>query len=1078
MSESTAPAPDAQAPQESEEVRGASRFQRFFFLKTTFGILLTLLLTVGGVMAYTQLVKEALPDLEIPQATITTQWPGADPETIEEQITTEIEDEITTLSGVKAVNSSSFDSYSIIMVEFEASASASDAMQRLRAAVSTAEAQLPAEADSPEVEQISVDDRPIITITMYGGAGTAALSRLGEEVQERLESIPGVNEAELGGNREEIIQILLQPERLLALGLSPTEVQDAIRTANLEQPFGEIDSEEIGAVVRLEGQFRDVDDLRSLPVRRAGGDRAGPPVRLDEVAVVQRTLEAEDSTTAYSDGGEPYRSSIEVSVRKTPGADTIETIDAIREELQAMREGPVWEEGVRYDIVQNDADQIRDSLSDVFVNGLQAMAAVFVILFLVLTWREGLIAGLAIPVTFAGALIVILLLGYSLNELVIIGMVLALGLMVDVFILMMEGMHDEIYVQKKSFGQAALATIGNYAMPAFAGQLTTILAMAPLMAIGGVAGKFIRVLPVTAITCLVFAFVVALLAAVPLSRYLLGPVARHQAEEKKNRADVLTEKAAHWLNRFICDKVVDSRKDAWTWVGGAAAGFVLALLAFSQIPTVLYPKTDGERLGINIELPPATQLDHTQRVADAVGEILREKPYFDSVIKIAGRKSPFALVSPESRLQPTEGENFIGFSATFVERGERDAAGYEIAEDLREELDAYLSANVAGASLLVVPETNQPSTGDPIEITLSGPDMDQLQEMSQQVQRLLQGTEGVANIRDNLGNLSAEIALRPNREALSFYGISQQNLAAQARFALGAQTIGTYAIPGPDDDLEIRMGTNWPSRAGDPGGPRRIDELDLVRAFTPEGESIPMLSLLDPVQGEAALSVAHEGGRRALTVLASNRERPVTEIVEEIRPQLEELQSEWPSDYSFAIGGEAEETAETFGSAGIALVIALIMVFGVLVIVFDSFPQAFILLATMPLALIGSFFGFFVFGMQFSFFAMVGVISLIGIVANDGIVMVDTMNRRLAEGINKAQAAARGAAERLRPILTTSVTTMAGLIPLAIGNPMYRPLCFMIIFGLFSATIMQLFVIPALYHLLTRKQGDGQEMLD
>ncbi|MEQ5787945.1 efflux RND transporter permease subunit [Erythrobacter sp. NFXS35] len=272
--------------QETEEVRGASGLKRFFFLKTTFVILLTMLLTVGGALAYTQLVKEALPDLEIPQATVITQWLGADPETSEEQITSEIEDEIITLSGVNAPSSASFDSYSIIMVEFEADADASDAMQRLRAAVGTAEAELPAEADAPEIEQISVDDRPVLTTVLNGGASTAVLSRLGEEVQERLEAVQGVNEAELGGNREEIILILLQPERLLALGLSSTEVQDAIRTANLEQPFGEIDSEEIGAIVRLEGQFRSVENLRSLPVRRAGGDRAGPPVRLGEVAVV------------------------------------------------------------------------------------------------------------------------------------------------------------------------------------------------------------------------------------------------------------------------------------------------------------------------------------------------------------------------------------------------------------------------------------------------------------------------------------------------------------------------------------------------------------------------------------------------------------------------------------------------------------------------------------------------------------------------------------------------------------------------------------------------------------------------
>lgn len=204
----------------------------------------------------------------------------------------------------------------------------------------------------------------------------------------------------------------------------------------------------------------------------------------------------------------------------------------------------------------------------------------------------------------------------------------------------------------------------------------------------------------------------------------------------------------------------------------------------------------------------------------------------------------------------------------------------------------------------------------------------------------------------------------------------------------------------------------------------------------------------------------------------------MSDIIAEVTPKLENLQDKWPAGYTFSIGGESDETAETFGSAGIALIIAIIMVFGVLVIVFDSFPQAFILLTTMPLALVGTFIGFFLTGMSFSFFAMIGVIALIGIVVNNEIVMVDTMNRRLAEGITKAEAAAKGAAERLRPILTTSVTTIAGLIPLAFGNPMYQPLCFVIIFGLISSTVMSIFVIPALYMLLTRKEGGEAIILD
>ena len=1072
-------ASDSGVRQESEAVANASGFKKFFFLKTTFGILLMTLFVVGGLMAYFSLIKESLPDLDIPQATITTTWPGADPTTMEEQVTQEIEDELTTLADVKAINSASFDSFSLISVEFDASADSGEAIARLRETVADAEANLPSEADKPTIEQVSVDDRPVLTVALYGDAGPAAFSSLGENLQDRLERIGGVNEVDLAGVREEVVQVLLQPQRLLALGLSPVQVRDAISRANLEQPFGEIDSEEIGAVVRLEGQFQTVDDLRALPVAHFGDGASGRPVLLGEVAIVRRQLETEESRTFYSEGGERFRPSVSLSVKKVPGADTIQLIDDVLQDIETYSQTNAWSEGVEHTVMQNEAETIWDSLTSVFNNGWQAMLAVFIILFLVLTWREGLIAGLSIPVTFCGVLVVILLMGYSLNELVIIGMVLALGLLVDVFILMMEGLHEDIYTNKKTFGEAALSTIDRYAMPAFAGQLTTILALAPLMAIGGVSGKFIRVLPITAIACLILAYIVALFAAVPLSRYLLEGVAKGETKEEASKADRLSADASKWLERWNQENIISSRKRAWTWVGGAVGVFILSCVAIAQTSLVLYPKIDGENLGINIELPASTQLATSQRIADEVGELLLEKPYFASVLKLVGSKSPFAGGSVAASLQPSTAESFIGFSGTFVDRGDRDAEGYELADDLRAELQSYLDANVAGADLLVVAETGQPTSGDSIEIILTGSEMPQLQELSAEVQALLEEESGVVDVRDNLGSVAGEIALRPNREALDFFGLTQADLAAQIRFALSNDQVGEFVTPGPEDDLEIRIGTDWPSRGGgEAGGPSRYEELALVRAFTPSGESVSLLSLLEPVQSEAAVAVSHKDGERALTVLAKDQGRPVTEIIDTVTPKLEAAMEEWPQGYSFAIGGEAEETAETFGSAGIALAVAVIMVFGVLVIVFDSFPQAFILITTMPMALIGTFLGFFAFGLNLSFFAVVGVIALIGIVVNNGIVMVDTMNSRLMEGYSIADAAAKGAADRLRPILTTSVTTIVGLIPLAIGSPMYRPLCFAIMFGLVSSTILSLFIIPALYRLLTRENRAQAEALD
>lgn len=1064
-----------QAPRETAEVRNAHPLARFFFLQPIFGILLVATLLLGGLMAYTQLVKESLPDLNIPQATITTTWPGADPLTMEEQVTDMIEDEVTTLQGVRRVDSASFDSFSVISVEFEASADPLDAMTRLRAAVADAEAELPEDVERPTISQASVDDRPIFTFTLHGAAGSAVMNNQARRIRDTLERVAGVNEVDIGGEREEIVQILLRPERLLALGLSPATVRNAVQQANIEQPFGEIRSDSIGAVVRLEGRFRDVADLRALPVARLGGGRA---VRLDEIATVSRMQETETSRAAFAERGGEFEPSLEISVRKSPGADTVNLVETLRSTLAGMEQDGAWPSGLEYTVTQDEAEQIWESLSEVFVSALQTMAIVFAILLLTIAWREAVVAGLSVPITFAGVLLAILIMGYSLNELVVIGMVIALVMIIDVFIILMEGLHDEIYVQGKTFGQGVLATVKRYAMPAFAAQLTTTLALAPLMSIGGTVGEFVRVLPATAVVCLIVSFIVAMLCSLPLSRALLGKQRKPDTPQQQGFSDRITGRAVNALEAWNTRWVVRTRKQAWLWLVAAVALFLVSMVAFTQARIELFPPADGERLGINIELPPTAQLATSQQVADEVGEILRGKDYFQSVVKLVGLKSPFAGGSMASSLQPSEAENFIGFSAIFMPRGERDADSYVLAEELRRELNDYLQANVAAAQLLVVPEASGPGAGDPIEIQLLGADMDELLMRSREVQALLSTVSGVVDVRDNIGMLKPQLALRPDREAASFFGIGHDDLASQIRIAFSSDIVGTFVTGSDTDNIDIRLGTEWPSRPGEAGGPHNTEELSRVRAFTEDGNSIALNQLLTPAQSEAAIAISHSNGERALTVMAKNEGRTVGEIMAELSPQLNELQASWPDGYRAVIGGESADTAETFTSALVAMLIAVVLIVGVLVIVFSSFRQAFIIFATMPLAIIGSALGFWAFDITFSFFAMIGLVSLIGIAINNGIIMVDTMNGYLKEGMSIAEAAAAGSARRLRPLLTTAITTIVGLVPLALSSAFYRPLTLVIIFGLISVSLLALIVVPALYVLLTPASAGQEASLD
>lgn len=1038
----------------------ASRLSRFLFLNNIFAILLSLLMVVGGVLGYFSMTKQSNPDIDIAVANITTTWRGADPQTIEQQVTKEIETEITTVENIKEIQSASYTGFSVINVEFTSDADPDQAVQELRQAVSQAESELPTDAEQPVIEQVSVNDAPIITLALFGDIDPTVISRAAENIQDRLEQVRGVSEVNLGGAREEVISVQMNPFRLATLGISPTTVANQIQTANQDVPLAEIESEVIGSQVRFYGRFRTLQDLRQLPITRL----EGRVVRLEELASVNRELEQEETRAFISTQGEPYQPVVSVGVKKVPGQDSIEVIDRVLETMEQIKQNPNnWPKGMEYSIIANEADIIWEQLSNLFINALQAMAAVFVVLFIALSWREALIAGLSIPLTFLGALAVLWLTGQTLNNMVLIGMVVALGILVDVFILMMEGMHEFIFIKGMTFNQAALKTVKTYAPPAFAGQLTTILALLPLLAISGTLGKFIRLLPYTAIICLVLSFSIAILIDIPLSRYFLANV---KGVEEKSRVDRLSESLSRRWVRWSLNHTIKNKTTAWGWVLATIALFFCVMASFSQIPVEFFPQSDQRNFSVNVELPPTTTLEVSQGVADELGQLLREQEYLDSVIKYVGQRSNLV---PSGELQPTEASYLVGFSGIFLPEDEREQYSFEYLDDLRNELNAV--ANQYPGATLVLNAQEAGQSGDPIQIEIRGNSLGQLRQISQKVQMALRQIPGARDVRDNLGPLQQDLRLIPKREELSFYNLSEQELASQAQYYTRAIDIGDYALGGNEEDLEIRLSTAWPSRQGRVGGPTRRDELLAARFFTdnPDQEVVSAGAVVEAVQAEAPLLVTRRDGQRTATVLAKNENRTVGEILGDLEPKLQELKQSWPLGYNYTFGGETEDQAETFGSAGQALALAIFLVFAVLVLQLGSFRQPFIILLAIPFALIGTVGGFFLAQIAFSFTAFIGIIALVGIVVNDAIVMVDTMNSYQQEGMKVQKAAAQGVGDRLRPVLTTSITTIIGLIPLALSDPTWMPLCSAIIFGLVAATMIALVVIPCLYLLLTPK---------
>ncbi|MEM8638169.1 MAG: efflux RND transporter permease subunit [Cyanobacteria bacterium P01_G01_bin.54] len=1054
-------------PESAQSPTPVNPLAEFFFTKQIFGILLTFLFVMGGFMGYLSMVKESDPDIKIAQAVITTEWPGTDAETIENRVTNEIEDEIKSVQGLKSVKSATFNSFSLIDVEFRAEAPVAESIQLLRGKIDDAEPELPPESEGreqPEFEQVSSQDQPILTVALVGtGLDVATLSRAALDLQDVLESVKNVREVNLAGEREEVIHVQMIPNRLRTLGISATTVRNAIQTGNSDSSWDLVRDDAIGSQVRLYGRFRTLEDLRLLPVARLNTNRV---VRLEEVADVRRDLEREESRAELSWEGGAFQPTINLDIVKVAGTDSIQVVDDTLAALEAATQDPkLWPFGMEYQVLSTDAETIQDDLLDLGSNVVQASLGVFAVLFFALTWREAIIAGLAIPVTFMGAIFALWLGGQTLNTMVLVGMILSLGLLVDVFILMLEGLHEGIFGEGLSFPEAALETVKTYAAPAFTGQLTTIFAMAPLMAISGTMGKFVRLIPISAITCLLMSYGLALLVVVPLSKFLLDGANKGSSEP--TFIDRLTKQVSVQFTAWSLNNTVRNRGVARIWTLGAIAAFVCALLLFGSLPASLFPNDDGLKLSVNIELSPSATLERSQEVADILGEYLRSytdergNRVLESVTKLTGSRS--SLVS-SGELKPGNADYFVGLSAIFRPRSERRDDSFNYAREMRQDLDTLLR-QYPGATL-AVQYARSGGSEDPIQIELSGPDMATLRDISTQVQAQLRAIPGTMDVRDDLGNLRSDYKMVPRREALDFYGIDQGDLADQGRLLMIDNKIGDFPIGSGEDDLEIHLSTAWPSQDGAVGGPSRQDEFATIEFITADGDTVPADAILEPVQGEVPLSITHRDSQRTVTIFAKNIPGIGvydSQILAELTPKLDALQKNWPAGYGYRFGGDAETQGETFGSALQMLVVAIFLVFAVLVLQFGSYTQPIIIMLTIPFGMIGTFFGSFLGNLPFSFPTMIGIISLIGIVVNDAIVMVETMNSYYRGGMPVREAAARGVSDRIRPILTTTITTVVGLVPLALSDAIWYPLCMAIVFGLMSATIIALFVIPGLY---------------
>ena len=1041
----------------------AKWLQRVLFIDPTLSILLVVSIIVIGITAYSSMIKESLPDLKIPIASINTFWHGSSATVMEKEITNKIERELTDLDSLKRYSSGSLFSNSNILVEFEADAPLQESLTQLKSRVDTVTSKLPTASKRPTITQASIRNSPIATFMIYGDIAPFRLNKAAKQLRKELLRIPGIIKVQILGERKEYVRVQLLPDKLHAYKISPSHIANEINKHNLDSPLGIYEGNELPLKITSQNAIYSIEQLANLPIlRRDEGDI----IRLKDVAIVEKSLLRAETSTSYSKGGSPYTNGIGISILKGDGKDTVDLVEKAIKVLQEFTSQASWKKKLKFSAVGNDAKVIQEELQKTLTSGWQSVVVVFITLFFLLSWREATVAALSIPITFLGSIIMLWALGYTFNVMMIIGMVLALGLLVDDFILVMEGMHDGQCIKKLPFNESAILSINNLAIPSLSGTITTIFTFLPLATIGGLDGKFLRSIPVAATTCLVVSYIVSIVISIPLSQFLFRGC---QNIQKQSKIDALTHKIESHLTEWLSNNVVFSKKKLRKWLLIGLGTVVLGLVLGSLLPMTLYPLADGRDIGITIELPIDYKLNDSENIANKIGTLLKDKPYFSSILLVVGERDFVYEGSTEDLLGLSTSPNMIGFTILFSEKKDRDKLAYQYVPELRKELEEALS-NVPGYKLYITAETGASNNEDSLQLNISGPDLERLQEISGEIRTHLERIDGLNDIRDTIGQTNTEATIIPNIEILDLYNITTEEFNNQLSFYLGDYKLTKLRSDNPTDDLDIRIDTYWSSKNGKQGGPENWSEWESIHILNNKGEWIPLSSLAEMRLTQMPRTISHKNGMRNITIMGTTMTLSFKELFDKVDPILRKLKGTWGEEYEYKWAGEVELAEETYGNSEKAFVIAVLAVLAILVLQFRSFLQPLIILCTIVFGVAGVCFGFTLLAYPLSFPALIGIIALVGINVNDGIVLVDTMNRQHRSGRSVKEAASLGAAERFRPIVSTTLTTLFGLIPLAIADEAWRPLCSAIIFGELLSTAAAMIMTPALYCILTKEE--------
>ncbi|TPV94370.1 MAG: efflux RND transporter permease subunit [Myxococcales bacterium FL481] len=1028
--------------------------------------LLVVCVLLFGMSTYTSLPREAAPDIDIPVVMVTTPYQGVSPADVESLVTTPIENELAGVKDVKKMSSTSAEGVSLITLEFEPEADIDEALQRVRDRVSRARSSIPEDTEETTVNEISFADMPILIVTLAGGVEEEELKRLGEELEEKVERIPGVLNAELSGGRTREIQVYVDPVRLEHYALSMNDVIGAIRDENVNIPGGDIAVGDTNYLVRVPGEFETPADVEDVAIKRRG-DR---PVFVSDVARVVDGF-ARRSTYARMNG----EAAVSLAISKRTGANILELSEAVKAEVAEQAKG--WPEGVRYRALGDQSKMIRDMVSDLENGIITALLLVVSVIMFFMGVRNSLFVAIAIPLSFLLGIMMLSWVGTTLNMIVLFSLILALGMLVDNAIVIVENVYRHLEEGKSKLDAAVVGT-REVAMAVTASTATTVAAFAPLLWWTGLMGEFMGYLPLTVILVLVASLVVAI-AVLPVITSGLVKLGRTSGldEDGNIRRGLILRSYRRLLEGSIRFRYLSAGIGVATLIG--------SFMAYGEMNhgTEFFPETEPNRATIMVKAPDGTDLEATDSIVRKVEGILAEVENVDVYVAEVGvsgnGQDPIAAAANAAN----QARVTIDFLPDAPSAEGDDKVRVELTSSTVEEIRQQIEI-IPGAEISIQKEVMGPPVGAPIAVEVAGDDFREVGELAGRVRRDLSGIDGTAKLTDNYRVGRPEMRLRINRGAAKRVGASTQAVAGAVRTAI-AGTKATALRDGEDEyDIVVQL---------DPKSRRDMQSILAMRIpgredTSPDTFAVPLASVASYEIAGGSGSIRHIDQDLVVTIEGQIAEGyNQNEVQQAVMKWIET--ADIPPGFDIRLGGANDEQKDAQEFLQRAFAIAIFLIATVLVSQFNRFDLPLIILASVVLSLVGVLWGLILTGTPFGIIMTgLGVISLAGVVVNNAIVLLDYVEQLRSEGRTMHEALVRAGMARFRPVILTALTTILGLVPMALGIGIdfapvaaghlpvvmagtqsaqwWGPMAVAVIFGLAFATLLTLVLVPTMYSIL------------